>query len=106
MRRHAIVLLAALAACATAQAATLKITDNLTAWHAASEAERKAVIPAALDVVKAEIDKKGKSDAELVDELLPCMNSVDEQVTDDVRATQPIRDLAAVCLAQLGYQKQ
>jgi len=33
------------------------------------------------------------------------MDSVDEQVSDADRATQPVLDLAAVCLAQLGYKK-
>ena len=85
--------------------AGLTITDNLTAYHAAGPAERGAVIPAILAKVKDEIDKKGKSDTDLAAEILPCMNNIDEQVTPDVRATQPILDLGAVCLAQLGYKK-
>jgi hypothetical protein len=83
----------------------LSVTDKLTAYHAASEAQRRDVIPLALAQVKDEINKKDKSDSALADELLPCMNSIDDQVTDDVRATQPILDLVAVCLAQLGYKK-
>ncbi|CAN5124309.1 hypothetical protein BH11PSE11_BH11PSE11_39270 [soil metagenome] len=85
--------------------AALSLTDKLTAYHAASPADRKAVIPLALAKVKDEIDKKGKSDSDIADEILPCMNSVDEQVAAADRATQPIMDLAAVCLAQLGYKK-
>jgi hypothetical protein len=88
-----------------APAATLKLTDKLTAYHAASPAERKAVVPLALAEVNDEIDRKGKTDAEIGAEILPCMDSVDEQVSDADRATQPVLDLAAVCLAQLGYKK-
>ena len=88
-----------------AQAATLTLTDKLTAYHAASPAERKAVIPLVLVAVNDEIDRKGKTDSEIGAEILPCMDSVDEQVSDDVRATQPVLDLAAVCLSQLGYKK-
>lgn len=89
----------------SAQAATLTLTDKLTAYHAASPAERKAVIPLALVAVNDEIDRKGKTDAEIGAEILPCMDSVDEQVSEADRATQPVLDLAAVCLAQLGYKK-
>ncbi|MDB5863676.1 MAG: hypothetical protein JWO70_1482 [Betaproteobacteria bacterium] len=96
---------AATPAPAAATSGTLSITDKLTAYHAASEAQRREVIPAALAQVKDEINKKDKSDSAIADELLPCMNAIDEQVTEDVRATQPILDLAAVCLAQLGYKK-
>jgi hypothetical protein len=90
---------------ASSSAAALTITDKLTAYHAAGAAERAAVIPAALANVKDEIDRKGKSDADIAAEILPCMNSVDEQVSDTDRATQPVMDLVAVCLAQLGYKK-
>ncbi len=86
-------------------AATLALTDTLTAYNAASAADRRAVIPLALEKVKAEIDKKGKSDSDIADEVLPCMNSVNDGVTAEVRATQPVLDLAAVCLTQLGYKK-
>jgi len=55
--------------------------------------------------VKDEIDKKGKSDADVAAEVLPCMDSVDAQVSDADRATQTVTDLVAVCLVQLGYQK-
>jgi len=89
----------------SAQAATLVITDKLTAYHAATPAERGAVIPLALAAVSGEIDRKGKTDAELGGDLLPCMDSVDEQVSEADRATQPVLDLVAVCLAQLGYKK-
>jgi len=105
MNRYTYALLIAVFASSTASAAPLMTTDNLTAYHAASAAERSAVIPAALAKVKDEIDKKGKSDADIAAEILPCMNNVDEQVTDAVRATQPIMDLVAVCLSQLGYAK-
>ena len=105
MNRYTCALLIGMFASSVASAAALTITDKLTAYHAASPAERGAVIPAALAAVKDEIDKKGKSDADLAAELLPCMDSVDEQVSDAGRATQPILDLAAVCLAQLGYKK-
>jgi len=90
----------------TAQAATLALTDKLTAYHTATPAERNAVVPLVLAAVSSEIDRKGKTDAEIGAEILPCMNSVDAQVSDADRATQPVLDLAAVCLAQLGYQKQ
>lgn len=90
---------------AAAPSGSLSITDKLTAYHTASPADRRAVIPAALAKVKDEIDKKGKSDADITEEILPCMNSVDEQVTEADRSTQVILDLAAVCLAQLGYHK-
>src|SRR4051812_13739244 len=86
-------------------AGPLAITDNLTAYHSASATERSAVVPAALAKVKDEIDRKGKSDADITAEILPCMNSVDAQVSDADRATQTITDLAAVCLVQMGYQK-
>jgi hypothetical protein len=105
MNRYAYALLTAAFACSAASAAALTTTDTLTAYHAATAAERSAVIPAALANVKEEIDKKGKSDADIAAEILPCMNNVDEQVTDAVRATQPIMDLVAVCLSQLGYAK-
>ena len=85
--------------------ATLSLTDTLTAYNTASPADRRSVIPLALEKVKAEIDKKGKSDSDLADEILPCMNSVNDGVTAEVRATQPILDLVAVCLVQLGYKK-
>src|SRR4051812_35730553 len=86
-------------------AASLSTTDSLTAYHTATAAERNAVIPAALAKVKDEIDKKGKSDADIAAEVLPCMDSVDAQVSDADRATQTVTDLVAVCLVQLGYQK-
>jgi hypothetical protein len=105
MNRYAYALLIAVFASSAASAAALTVTDKLTAYHAATPAERSAVIPAALAAVKDEIDKKGKSDADITAEILPCMNSVDEQVSEADRATQPILDLAAVCLAQLGYKK-
>lgn len=105
MNRYTYALLISLFASSAALAAPLAITDKLTAYHAASPAERAAVIPAALAAVKDEIDKKGKSDTELGAEILPCMDSVDEQVSDADRATQPVLDLAAVCLVQLGYKK-
>ena len=105
MNRYTYALLIAVFASSAAWAAPLTTTDNLTAYHAASAAERSAVIPAALAKVKDEIDTKGKSDADIAAEILPCMNNVDEQVTDAVRATQPIMDLVAVCLSQLGYAK-
>jgi hypothetical protein len=89
----------------SAQAATLSLTDKLTAYHAATPAERGAVIPLALAAVSSEIDRKGKTDAEIGAEILPCMDSVDEQVSEADRATQPVVDLASVCLAQLGYKK-
>jgi hypothetical protein len=89
----------------SAPAATLSLTDKLTAYHAATPAERTAVIPLALAAVSSEIDRKGKTDAEMGTEILPCMDSVDEQVSEADRATQPVLDLAAVCLAQLGYKK-
>jgi hypothetical protein len=89
----------------TVQAATLSLTDKLTAYHSATPAERSAVVPLALAAVESEIDRKGKTDAEISAEVLPCMNSVDEQVSEADRATQPVLDLAAVCLAQLGYKK-
>ena len=89
----------------SAYAATLSLTDKLTAYHAATPAERSAVISLALVAVADEIDRKGKTDAEIGTDLLPCMNSVDEQVSEADRATQPVLDLAAVCLAQLGYKK-
>ena len=88
-----------------AMAATLSTTDNLKAYHAASAAERGAVIPAALAKVKDEIDRKDKTDVQISADILPCMDSVDEQVSDADRATQTVLDLAAVCLAQLGYKK-
>ena len=96
---------AAASASAAAPAASLSINDKLTAYHAANAAGRRAVIPAALDKVKDEIDKKGKSDADITEEILPCMDAVDAQVTEADRSTQMILDLAAVCLAQLGYKK-
>ena len=96
---------AATPAPAAAKSGSLSVTDKLTAYHAASDAQRREVIPAALVQVKDEINRKDKSDSALADELVPCMNSVDEQVAEDVRATQPILDLVAVCLAQLGYKK-
>lgn len=105
MNRHSYALLIAIFATSAASAAPLTITDKLTAYHAATAAERGAVIPVAIANVKDEIDKKGKSDAEIAAEVLPCMNNVDEQVTDAVRATQPVMDLVAVCLSQLGYAK-
>ena len=89
----------------SAQAATLSLTDKLTAYHAATPSERQAVIPLALAATSAEIDRKDKTDAEIGAEILPCMDSVDEQVSESDRATQPVLDLAAVCLAQLGYKK-
>lgn len=89
----------------TVQAATLSLKDKLTAYHIATAAERSAVVPLAIAAVSGEIDRKGKSDADIGAEILPCMDSVDEQVSDADRATQPVLDLAAVCLAQLGYQK-
>lgn len=89
----------------SAQAATLSLTDKLTAYHAATPAERGAVVPLALKAVSSEIDRQGKTDAEIGEDVLPCMDSVDEQVSDADRATQPVLDLAAVCLAQLGYKK-
>ena len=95
----------ALLSASLAQAATLSLTDKLTAYHTASPTERKAVIPLALVAVNDEIDRKGKTDSEIGADLLPCMDSVDEQVSDADRATQPVLDLAAVCLAQLGYKK-
>ena len=91
---------------AAAPSGSLSVTDKLTAYHTASPADRRAVIPAALAKVKDEIDKKGKSDGDIADEILPCMNSVDEQVSEADRSTQMIQDLAAVCLAQLGYAKK
>jgi hypothetical protein len=105
MNRYTCALLIAVFTCSAASAASLTINDKLTAYHAAGPAERSAVIPAALANVKDEIDKKGKSDADITAEILPCMNSVDEQVTDADRATQPVMDLVAVCLVQLGYKK-
>ena len=96
---------AALLVAFSAQAATLSLNDKLTAYHAATPAERAAVIPLALAAVSGEIDRKGKADAEIGAEILPCMDSVDEQVSDEDRATQPVLDLAAVCLVQLGYKK-
>lgn len=87
-----------------ALAASLSSSDNLRAYHAASAAERSAVVPAVLAKVKDEIDRKGKTDAELTAEVVPCMDSVDEQVSDADRATQTVTDLAAVCLVQLGYK--
>ena len=105
MNRFTCVLLAGAFVSPLALAAALSTTDNLTAYHAASAAERSAVVPAALGKVKDEIDKKGKSDADVGAEILPCMDSVDAQVSDADRATQTVMDLAAVCLAQLGYQK-
>ncbi len=89
----------------SAQAATLSLTDKLTAYHAATPAERSAVVPLVLAAVGGEIDRKGKTDAVIGAEILPCMDSVDAQVSDADRATQPVLDLGAVCLAQLGYQK-
>jgi hypothetical protein len=89
----------------SAQAATLSLTDKLTAYHAATPAQRSAVIPLALVAVSGEIARKGKTDAEIGAEILPCMDSVDEGVSEADRATQTVLDLAAVCLAQLGYQK-
>jgi hypothetical protein len=89
----------------SAHAATLSLTDKLTAYHAATPAERAAVVPLALAAVSNEIDRKGKTDAEIGAEILPCMDSVDEQVSEADRATQPVLDLAAVCVAQLGYKK-
>jgi len=91
--------------CPVAMAATLSTTDNLKAYHAASASERSAVIPSALAKVKDEIDRKDKTDAQISADVLPCMDSVDEQVSDADRATQTVLDLAAVCLAQLGYKK-
>lgn len=88
-----------------APAATLSITDKLTAYNKAGPADRLAVIPAALAKVKDEIDKKGKSDSDISAELLPCMNTVNDSVTDADRASQTILDLAAVCLVQMGYKK-
>ena len=105
MNRYAYAMLIAVFVSSAASAAALTINDKLTAYHAASPAERSAVIPAALANVKDEIDKKGKSDADIAAEILPCMNSVDDQVTDADRATQPVMDLVAVCLVQLGYKK-
>ncbi len=105
MNRYSPVLLVAIFATCAASAAALTIADKLTAYHAATTAERSAVIPAAMANVKDEIDKKGKSDADIAAEILPCMNNVDDQVTDAVRATQPVMDLVAVCLSQLGYAK-
>jgi hypothetical protein len=89
----------------SAQAAALSLTDKLTAYHAATPAERGAVIPLALAAVASEIARKGKTDAEIGTDLLPCMDSVDEQVSEADRATQPVLDLVAVCLDQLGYKK-
>ena len=105
MKRIVIGLCAAVVLASSVQAATLSLQDKLTAYHAASAAERAAVIPLALAAVAGEIDKKGKSDADVGAEILPCMDSVDEQVSEADRATQPVLDLAAVCLAQLGYKK-
>lgn len=96
---------ASTAAPAAGKTGGLSTSDKLTAYHAATDAQRREVIPAALVQVKDEINKKDKTDSALADELLPCMNSIDEQVTDEVRSTQPILDLVAVCLAQLGYKK-
>jgi len=96
---------AALLFASSAQAAALSLTDKLNAYHDATPAERAAVIPLALSAVSGEIDRKGKADAEIGAEILPCMDSVDEQVSDADRATQPVLDLAAVCLVQLGYKK-
>lgn len=89
-----------------AMAGALTPASNLTAYHTASPAERSAVVPAVMAKVKDEIDTKGKSDADVAAEVLPCMDSVDAQVSDADRATQSVTDLGAVCLAQLGYQKQ
>ena len=102
------VLVAVVAACVSplALAAALSPTSNLTAYHAASPAERSAVLPGVLAKVKDEIDTKGKSEADVAAEVLPCMDSVDAQVSDADRATQTVTDLGAVCLAQLGFQKQ
>ena len=96
---------AALLMGASVQAATLSLTDKLTAYHAATPAERSAVVPLALKEVSGEIDRQGKTDAQIGADILPCMDSVDEQVSDADRATQPVLDLAAVCLVQLGYKK-
>ena len=105
MTRFTCVLLVGALASPLALAASLSTTDKLTAYHTATDAEKSAVVPAALAKVKDEIDKKGKSDADIGAEILPCMDSVDAQVSDADRATQTVMDLAAVCLAQLGYQK-
>jgi hypothetical protein len=105
MNRCTYALLVAVFSSSVAQAAALTINDKLTVYHTAAADERSAVIPAALANVRDEIDRKGKSDADLSAELLPCMNSVDEQVSEADRATQPIVDLVAVCLVQLGYKK-
>lgn len=83
----------------------LSITDKLTVYHKAAPAERSALIPAALAAVKDEIDKKGKSDADVAGEILPCMNSINDQVSDADRATQTVLDLVAVCLVQTGFKK-
>ena len=106
MKRFASVALLAVFISPLALAAALSPASNLTAYHAASPAERSAVVPAVLAKVKDEIDTKGKSDADVAAEILPCMDSVDAQVSDADRATQTVTDLGAVCLAQLGFQKQ
>jgi len=106
MKRFASVTLIAVGISPLALAAALSPSSNLTAYHTASPAERSAVVPAVLAKVKDEIDTKGKSDADVATEILPCMDSVDAQVSDADRATQTVTDLGAVCLAQLGFQKQ
>jgi hypothetical protein len=105
MKRIVIGLCVAVVLASSAHAATLAVADKLTAYHAATPAERGAVVPLVLAATAGEIDRKGKTDAEIGAEILPCMDSVDEQVSEADRATQPVLDLAAVCLAQLGYKK-
>ncbi len=83
----------------------LAVDAKISAYHNAKGVDRRAVVAPVLAKFEEDIDRRGKSDAEIADELLPCMDSVDRQISDGVRARQPVSDLVAVCLVQLGFRK-
>lgn len=83
----------------------LAVDAKISAYHNANGVDRRAVVAPILAKFEEDIDRRGKSDAEIADELLPCMDSIDHQLSDGVRVRQPVSDLVAVCLVQLGFRK-
>lgn len=90
---------------AAAPSTALLTTDAMTKYATASDADRAAVIVPALELVKTEIDRKGKTDEEMKAILVPCLKITYDAASPEDRSKGTVMDMVVACIVLNGFKK-